>query len=192
MRRHWQILLAVMALAWLIQVWWWLPAPPKPGESTYRGRSTSAWQAEIANGDVWRPTCGTGSGNGPHVRCDLAPSWWSQVSPTVGFPSKPSTEDLPLLDGDPGAIPVLLELLQASDPKVRMVAIEGFARMGDKAKPAVPALIKAMDDEDFDVGCDAAIALMRLEEEAVLRWLHMPIPANGQVVERATANGAPP
>jgi HEAT repeat protein len=61
---------------------------------------------------------------------------------------------------------VLIELLNAQDPKVRRIAVQGLRKVGAAAKPAVPVLLKALDDEDGKVRRDAEWALFRIDREA--------------------------
>jgi HEAT repeat protein len=83
----------------------------------------------------------------------------------LGLRCQPDDYSLALLDGDAAAIPVLLELMKSPYPSVRLVAVESLARMGEAARPALPALLEASDDEDNEVGSSAAIAVYRLDQD---------------------------
>jgi HEAT repeat protein len=87
----------------------------------------------------------------------------------TGIPVRSTIRRLPLLDGDPQSLPVLAQLLQSGEEKAQLVAIEGLWRMGDDARPAVPALVEALDDENDKVSGDAAIVLYSLDLQALLR-----------------------
>jgi len=181
MDKIFRTVLAAMALAWLLQVWWCLPTRPKPGEASYLGKSSQTWEAEISRRDVWRPTCGTGGG--PPVRCDRPSSFIRPILQSAGIATRATTDEgeIPLLNGDPEAMPVLVELLQSPKTNVRMVAIEGLRRMGEQARPAVPALIAATEDEDVYIAGDAASVLIGLHEDASIRWLHSPPASTAEI-----------
>jgi hypothetical protein len=76
--------------------------------------------------------------------------------------------DLTLLNGDPAAVPVLLELLADPDPAIRADAAEGLGRVGPAAVSAVPALLAAVQDEDGRVRCEAATAASLIDLELAL------------------------
>ena len=56
----------------------------------------------------------------------------------------------------------LIDLLEGKDPKSRIFAARAFARLPDRAKPAITALLRAMDDEDPDVRYHATSAIRQL------------------------------
>jgi HEAT repeat protein len=57
-------------------------------------------------------------------------------------------------------------LLKDRDERVRQSAAWALGEIGAAAKPAVPALIEALKDEDRDVQFRAAEALKRIDPEA--------------------------
>jgi hypothetical protein len=69
--------------------------------------------------------------------------------------------------GQPEAVPVLIELLQDDNAIVRQEAVLILARIGLPAKPAVPALQKAMNDPDEEVRARAVTLLRQLEPAAI-------------------------
>lgn len=66
----------------------------------------------------------------------------------------------------PEAVSVLTELLQDDNAIVRQKAILILARIGEPAKPAVPALQQALNDPDAEVRAHAATALKQIESPA--------------------------
>ena len=70
----------------------------------------------------------------------------------------------------PGAVPALLQALEAPDTRVRRVLIETLSRLGPHAKDAAPALIHGLEDPDPRVrrGCAAALGSVQADiEDAV-------------------------
>jgi hypothetical protein len=67
-------------------------------------------------------------------------------------------------DGRP-AIPVLLELLQDQDERVRFLAASVLGGVGPEASSAVPALTGLLEDESRAVRRIAAKALRKIESE---------------------------
>jgi HEAT repeat protein len=67
----------------------------------------------------------------------------------------------------PPAIPKLVELLQDSDPAIRLLAAGGLAHMGKEAAPAVPGLRKCLRHESIDVRVSALSALNRIGKDAI-------------------------
>jgi HEAT repeat protein len=62
-------------------------------------------------------------------------------------------------------VPVLIELLRDSNPVVRRYAAECLGDLGPEARPAVPALLRALQDQEvggfFDTVGEAAEAALR-------------------------------
>jgi HEAT repeat protein len=74
--------------------------------------------------------------------------------------------DIPLgRNGDPEAIPVLLELLKDSDDQIRHKAATCLGWLGPKAKSAVPQLTEALSDPEVKVA--AAGALGQIGNDAI-------------------------
>jgi HEAT repeat protein len=65
----------------------------------------------------------------------------------------------------PAAVPALGEALAAGEPAVRWHAAKVLGTLGSAAKPAAPALEKAMGDPSLRVGMEAAYALVRVGAE---------------------------
>jgi hypothetical protein len=73
---------------------------------------------------------------------------------------------LPLFEGDPSAVPVLLELLQGPDAATRGDAALALGEIGPSARAAVPALIGLLKDERLFLRRNAARALGNMGPEA--------------------------
>jgi HEAT repeat protein len=76
-----------------------------------------------------------------------------------------------LTDGGPAAIPVLVELIEndrpsANSSEVRWTAAATLSQMGPRARPALPALVDALQDSDPLVRLMAIKALGRIGREA--------------------------
>jgi HEAT repeat protein len=67
-----------------------------------------------------------------------------------------------------GAVTLLSKALGDGDAKVRMSALRGVARLGDKAAPALPALLAALDDGEPEIRIQALNNLRLLGSKAVL------------------------
>jgi HEAT repeat protein len=78
---------------------------------------------------------------------------------------------LPLVEGDPKAIPVLTELFHSPDPKARRIAIEGVRCIGEKARVAMPLLLEALEDADSNVSDEAFDVLFHWDKALLLDWL---------------------
>jgi hypothetical protein len=147
------LLLHLLLLGGLVLAW----GPPRgvPGkdEATYLGRPTSYWEEEameyrfsffsIVFSDEPPPGWEYAAS---WTRTRPKPFWKRCLDRLTGGPDTGDveTEDLELLSGDPDAIPVLVELLESSDSKIRQIAANGLARLGTKAGPAIPALTRAL------------------------------------------------
>jgi HEAT repeat protein len=62
----------------------------------------------------------------------------------------------------PQALPALLEMTTNSHTMIRYFAIAAISTLGQSASPALPRLIKSLDDPQVEVSCCAADALGRL------------------------------
>jgi hypothetical protein len=71
-----------------------------------------------------------------------------------------------LRQGDPDAVPVLIELLKDDNSVVRQEAILILARIGKPAKDAIPAIQQALNDPDDQVRARAVTALRQFELDA--------------------------
>jgi hypothetical protein len=116
----------------------WVPPRVVPGkeEATYLGRPTHSWKKEAK---AYLPSVlhfGYPPDDPPPPSFEYGYKWVSPV-PQAGHPP------LPLFRGDPASLPVLVEMLESLDPKVRAVAAAGLARLGEKGVSAIPALCRA-------------------------------------------------
>src|SRR5262245_3444887 len=75
--------------------------------------------------------------------------------------------DLPLMSGDPAAVPVLTDLLQHQEAQVREAAVMGLWKLGPAGRPAVPALLATLADPCFEVRSAALVALERIDPAAL-------------------------
>jgi hypothetical protein len=118
---------------------WWR------GEAKYKGRYTNSWRVELRS---YEPL---GVGSHGYVswhffrRHTKWEDWLSKVMPGKYQPIAPLSL---VADGDPEAVPVLVELLSAPEPIVRMIAASGLERIGLPAREAIPALLALLEDED--------------------------------------------
>jgi HEAT repeat protein len=63
------------------------------------------------------------------------------------------------------AIPVLTDLLQDKEVRIRLAAARALGSMGPEAKAAIPVLTELLRDKDEGVRQNAADALKRLDEK---------------------------
>src|SRR5205807_1766311 len=89
----------------------------------------------------------------------------SSYPPDLGFHP-------PLQDGDPDAVPVLVELLRAPEVNVRILAVWGLKEVGSRARETIPALLAALNDEDEEVAHQAWWALHSIDKSVApeYRW----------------------
>lgn len=120
-------------------------------EASYKGKYTCEWNAEIKEWSLGLLPFDTAE---PRV-WRLKPSR-AETSGVLQFP------DVSLLNGDPEAIPVLLELLTSDDSNVRFFACMGLGKAGAGATAAVQALQKALKDPDPSVRDEAEWELGRI------------------------------
>ncbi len=162
MRRNRLVCLVIVTLVGLP----WIRPTTEPSER-YQRFTASQWEAEIRQ---WKVLC-HGSSNKTGVwtfwvrKQSFCIAWLRQV----GFDSRNDQEDMPLLQGDPAAVPVLIQLLSSHDSQARLLAAEGLEKVGASARPAVPALLGALDDEDEVVREQVEQALFRIDREAAER-----------------------
>jgi HEAT repeat protein len=76
------------------------------------------------------------------------------------------------MDGDPLAMPVLLELLDCNDQttrilaiRARILAIRGLGNIGPPARSVVPRLLQLMEDSDPLIGEECRQALWQIDPE---------------------------
>lgn len=153
---------AMMALIGIFAAFcaWFAPGPrphslPEPRPS-YLGRTAAAWDGEIEN---WEPLLsGWGNKTGRWT-------WWVR-SDSLGDPG--GSAKMPLLCGDPAAVPVLTELLTSRSPKTRLLAAEGLEVVGEPSRGSTPALIRLLDDPDEEVRGQAEQTLFQVDPEAAV------------------------
>jgi HEAT repeat protein len=172
MLRRRKLLWAVVALCAALTAWtgyehWFAPKGP-----SYRGKTAAQWQAELR---CWEPLLKTARNKGGRW------TWWVYFPPThevwlakFGVSRRDYDAKLALVEGDPEAVPVLLELLKSPSPKARRAAAQGLEKVACKAPQFPPAqldaatqaLLAAIDDEDQAVRLDAEQALFSVDREA--------------------------
>jgi HEAT repeats len=151
--------------AWLLRSGW--PAWSRAGGPASAREPPTTDLARASGREIrhWEPVI---------VRSDRRGDWtlWSRREPTLlrSWFFKTEVEDgdkkMSLLDGDPAAVPVLIELLGSRNAKARQIAAQGLEKVGDEARCAVPALLVAIDDPQEEVRRYAEQALMQIDREA--------------------------
>jgi hypothetical protein len=76
------------------------------------------------------------------------------------------------------AVGPLVTALKSPRPYVRLIAVNSLAKLQAGAKPAMPALLEALNDPDTAVRAAAAAALMQIPEYAVPRLIEQLAPTN--------------
>ena len=145
-------------------------------ESIYQGRYTNFWSADLRG---WEVTA-TASFNGFCSRFrDPKESFWSEWLPRWIKPSQqPSFKEHPLMQGDPEALPVLLELLRDPSRDIRLIAAEAIGKLHPPPKHVFLTLMEALhDEEDKDIHREIEDDLFRIDWDAAhdaglghLRW----------------------
>ena len=182
MKRRWRLwlalFLALLAGASLLHpaVHWRLLGWAR-GEAFYQGFPTSWWVADIEDHFIpllnWNPD---GPGSPVYTPDLLSPKDWVRGKPNPWYEWRPSwwggsndrTVDLldfdfaPLVNGDPAALPVLLELIRRPEVKSRQVGVTGLFGLARREPAAGAALRAAAADPDPDVSQQAQQGLERL------------------------------
>ena len=124
---------------------------PDPGtQKTYLDRNASWWERECRQWEIIEEF---------HGDC-----WWGEPYTKWGRrPTLRAGAEMPLLAGDPTAVPLLRELLHSPYAKVRRIAVEGLGLIGPPARASIPALIAAADDPDWDVRWWIMVVLPRVD-----------------------------
>jgi hypothetical protein len=136
---------------------WWR------GEAKYKGRYTNSWRAEMRS---YKRIFGIVGGSWEvHWSYERIPNKWEEWLAQVIPDSSQSkyAESLPPLNGDPAAIPVLVELLQAPETDIRIMAVQALESLGSAAKDAIPVLSVLDNDDDSDVRFAARRAIRRIK-----------------------------
>jgi hypothetical protein len=147
----------------------------------YRGRPAAQWAREIRHWHYQSVPYSATEHLGVWFREPARP-WWAECLAGVGYLPKDyvvdyttqywldmQRPDMPLLERDPEAVPVLLELLRRPEDGSRMVAAQGLGLFGPPARAAVPALLAARTDQGGEAGRWAEWALFRIDPETAQR-----------------------
>ena len=95
-------------------------------------------------------------------------SAWQEWLRRVGVLRPYGLADERLLQGDPAAVPVLVELLRSPDGQSQMAGAYGLSRVGSAAREAVPDLLTAFEaDGSFDA---ARLAVARIDPDALAAY----------------------
>jgi HEAT repeats len=165
MKRRWRLWLC---LALVFLVWAGLLYPPfhwrligwMRGEAFYQGRPTSYWRQKIQQ--YQHSTMEERQASHDH--------WMRKVEEFLGLQSNdllkhPYTElNNPSAVDNSAAVPVLLQLLQDSDPLIRGTAALEIANYRRPTGPAIPILIDLLEDPDPYVRASAAMSLLDVKE----------------------------
>jgi hypothetical protein len=161
----------VLLLLALAAASWCLPYPPR--EARYHGRPASWWGEEVTR---WYSR---GIDTNKGVDQMWTPTTFEQALARAGYSGQSvGEEDYRLADGDPAAVPVLVELIRYRDLKTRRLAATSlfWAVMNngsEKVDAATrTAMEKAVGDEDAQVRQCArrAILLLKIPAAERRRW----------------------
>jgi hypothetical protein len=134
---------------------WWR------GEAKYKGRYTNFWRAELRQLDGERQSVYF-----LLLNCRQQKSaWWEKLRDKLlpGRANSRTPDVIPLLEDDPEAIPVLIELLRAPERAVRIRTIELLELKGLAALDAVEALEEIERSEDRELSHRASRAIKRID-----------------------------
>jgi hypothetical protein len=81
---------------------------------------------------------------------------------------KPPTKESDWVTNDAAGVKVLIGYLKGKDEDTVFVGLDALARMGDKAKPAIPAIRDCLKHESWYVKFEAARTLIDLDVETEL------------------------
>jgi hypothetical protein len=168
MKRRWRLLLMLVLLllvagSFLLPAVHWRVIGWVKGEAFYEGRPTSYWSGEAKRWE-WKRAWGTGT-------LQPAEGWDRRSSPSEEFLEAVTgnrswfvSAKLVLVEPEPAALSVLIELLHDPSPQVRLIAVRGLGYLSQEAKPAIPALQALCGDEHVDV---------RQEAITTVRWIEL-------------------
>jgi hypothetical protein len=137
---------------------WWR------GEAKYKGRYTNWWRTELR--EYYRlPSLSRfgGQTNWCFIRCPT--KWERWLAKVLPGDSQTVYQSPPLQDADPESVQVLIELLRAPEPIVRLIAAAGLENIGSPAREAAPALLALVDDEDECVALASRQALRVIQRK---------------------------
>ena len=171
MRRRIITCMVLALLLGLLCVW----LIPRKGER-YHGLTLAQWESEICHWQPWLQVYCNKTGRWTHW--GRKQSVWATWLDYIGIKvTNDWREEMPLLKGDPAAVPILEKLLESQVTQVRLIAAEGLEKVGEPARCAVPALLRALDDKDESVRQQVEQALFRIDaaaaERAGLEWSMM-------------------
>jgi hypothetical protein len=172
MKRRWQLWLGLTILLlaggfFLLPAVRWSVIGWASGEAFYQGRPTSYWSQEAQNLNSLVVTVGGSvERHWVHNIWMRRLSWEEEVLEKLKLRTMNlESNDFPLLNPDPTALPVLIELLDDPDSQVRQIAAQGLERLGPEAAPAITALRLACEEEDAKVRQQARLALWSVDRE---------------------------
>jgi hypothetical protein len=130
------------------------------GEAFYKGRPTSYWHGQLNH---YEELFALISSDWYLIECQpIASAQWLRSF----FGVKADHQGYALLDGDPQALRVLLEMVQYSDFKARRVAVTGLGYVGPQAKHAMPILVEmAQTTPDYALYVCTGIAIWSIDRE---------------------------
>lgn len=140
------------------------PPPKEPPRATFRGLTAAQWECGSEAWDIVDDTmCGSPTG------LLIASPRKTILRQLVTWMGLPAPHRFALLDGDPAARPVLIELLDSRHPIVRKVAIVGLCTTRPPAEVVMPRLLIAANDPDLGVRYRAIFMMQSWEPETYRR-----------------------
>jgi len=141
------------------------------GDSFYQGRPTSYFIWDLQRVNISPVSCPNGVGNDTERIVDFSfgchtTFWEDFLERYFDVMSQPTFASIILLQGDPAATPVLMELLASENYQFRLVAALGLSAIGPPAKAAVPALLQMAQESDYPSHSCARMALWKIDPQA--------------------------
>jgi hypothetical protein len=166
MRKKWlwlvPLVVAGLAVVLLVPGVRWRVLGVLRGEAFYQGRPTSYWRNEYVEWVEHGPRPGTLNHLPTPTLFDQLKSLLPRPLPRLPFS---------VLSQDPKALPVLIELLTAEDPDVRMFTAYSLKRMGSPARVALPHLTPLLHDENGGTRQNAADAVVQVATDGDMAGL---------------------
>lgn len=133
----------------------------------YQGLTAAQWEREVQH---WDPALwGWGNKTGCWTHRVRRRPLWADGRGYVGVRVDREWREIPVPQGAPAAVPVLRELLASRHAQARLIAAQGLERVGQEAHPALPDLLRALEDQDEGVRRQAEQAFFRVDQEAAER-----------------------